>query len=158
MGFFLGGVHPKSPLGRMQSWRAGMLVLPFLTSPILIINSMGRTGLPPGWEDPRGYETAFNPELASEAEGGPLVRAFVFGSAVILLLIRLRLPVDAPAWKRHAALRIAYALSAITYVVTFVHTSAGAGWGWMAYGVGTILFSATMISIGRYGYDLSPHR
>jgi hypothetical protein len=156
MGFFLGDTHPKSPRAQVLMLRAVLLSVPLLSSPLFIINSMGRTGLPPDWQDPRGYETLFNPALATE--GATMVRAFVVGSAVILLLIRLRLPTDAAPTKRHLALHLAYWLSFITYALTFVHTAAGAGWGWMAYGVGTILFSVTMISVGRYGYDLSRHR
>jgi hypothetical protein len=143
------GTHSKSPRGIVLGLRAFILALPLLTSPILLIRSMGP-------QDPqyssRGYSTAFDPQLI--ADGEPMTRAFVWGTTILVLLIRLRLPADAAAWKRKGSLLVAYVLAGFTYFLCFTQTAAGAGGGWMAYGVFLILLAVTVVSVGRYGYDL----
>ncbi len=137
----------RSPLYNVQYLRAVVCAIPLLSLPILLIQFMGPQVELPG--------TRTRPLPTAEEQR--LFEAFAWGCTAILLLIRFRLPRDAAAWKRHAAIYLAWILSVFTYFLLFMYAGDGGGWGWLWYGVGLIVFAVTQVSIGRFGYDLSPY-
>ncbi len=123
---------------------------------MLIITRMGPQELyvPNRWGQLTNT-TTFHPNLA--VEGARMVPAFAVGCTLLLLLIRFRLPPDAAKWKRHSAIYVSYALAGFSYFLMFVYAGAGAGYGWLVYGVFLLILAVSLVSLGRYGYDFEKY-
>lgn len=132
--------HGRSPRGRVETSRAGVLVTPWLALVSLTIGG-------------RRFDGQFiNP--VSLTELAPVVPPLFLGSVVVTLVARLLLTPTSPARTRVSGMVFTYIVAWVASLAGLFYSLAGAHPGWAIGGYGLLVAAVNLVSLGRLGGDL----